>query len=235
MNLSTAALEVSAVSKNYGALRPLRVQALVVQAGERVAITGLDGPAAELFVNLVTGAALPDEGEIRILGQCTAEIATGDEWLASLDRFGLVSPRAVLLEGATLVQNLALPFTLEIDPVPPDIGRRIVTLAEECGIAADVLDRLVGELPPALRARLHLARAIALDPALLLLEHPTATIPESDRRALAADVVRVCEARSLTMVAITADPEFAAAIAHRSLVLQPATGALVLKRRGWLW
>lgn len=230
------ALELSAVRKNYGALRPLRVQSLVVAPGERIAIAGLDAAAAELFVNLVTGATLPDEGTIRILGQNTADIANGDEWLASLDRFGIVSTRAVLLEGATLVQNLAIPFTLEIDPVPDDIRARIGALAEACGIPGDLLETVTGDLPPGVRVRAHLARAIALEPAVLLLEHPTATLPESDRRGFAADLVRICDARSVTTLAITADKEFAAAIAHRSLELQPATGALLpQKKRGWLW
>ena len=72
-----------------------------------MAVSGFDAGAAEVLVNLVTGASLPDEGEVRVLGQLTADIAGGDEWLASLDRFGIVSPRGVLLEGATIEQNLA--------------------------------------------------------------------------------------------------------------------------------
>ncbi len=86
--------------------------------GERVALAGIDAGGAEVMLNLVTGASLPDEGEVRVFGRRTADVSDGDEWLASLDCFGIVSERAVLLEGATLTQNLALPFTLEIDPVP---------------------------------------------------------------------------------------------------------------------
>ena len=90
-----------------------------------------------MLVNLVTGASLPDEGEVRVLGQLTADIAGGDDWLASLDRFGIVSPRGVLLEGATIEQNLAMPLTLQIDPVPPEIAVRVARLAQQVGIEAE--------------------------------------------------------------------------------------------------
>jgi len=229
------ALEIANLRRNYGALRPLRVQALTVAGGERVAVEGLDAAAAEQFVNLVTGAALPDEGEVRVFGRPTSAIADGDEWLASLDRFGIVSHRAVLLEGATLLQNLALPFTLEIDPVPEGVAGDIAALAAECGIPADVLHTQAGETSAAVRARVHLARAIALRPALLLLEHPTASIPEPERPAFADDLVRICEARTLAAVVITTDHDFAKAVAHRTLSLQGGTGALVAppQKRWW--
>ena len=83
-----------------------------IAPAERVAIIGLDAGGAEVLVNLVTGRSVPTAGAVRVLGSGHAEIADGDEWLASLDRFGIVSERAVLLDGATVEQNLAMPFTL---------------------------------------------------------------------------------------------------------------------------
>src|SRR5262249_9007740 len=91
-------LEIAGVSKSYGALRPLRLQQLAVASGESWAIVGLDQAAAELFVNLITGATLPDAGEVRIFGRPTAAIADSTDWLATVDRFGIVSDRAVLLD-----------------------------------------------------------------------------------------------------------------------------------------
>ena len=165
----TPVLQISGVHRRYQSLRPLRVQELTIAPGERVAVSGFDAGAAEVLVNLVTGASVPDEGDVRVLGQRTADIAGGDEWLASLDRFGIVSPRGVLLEGATLEQNLAMPMTLQIDPVPPAIAEKVVELARQCGIVtaeADVrasLQVVTGEAPAAIRARVHFARAIALE------------------------------------------------------------------------
>ena len=119
----TPVLELSGIQKSYQSLRPLRLQALAIAPGERVAIAGLDAGGAEVLVNLVTGASLPDHGVVRVLGRATSEITDGDAWLASLDRFGIVSPRGVLLDSASIAQNIALVFTLEIDPVPDEVAR----------------------------------------------------------------------------------------------------------------
>src|SRR5262249_11127373 len=117
-------LQIAGVIKDYRGLRPLRVQALSVTEGESVALVGLDQPSAEMLVNLVTGATLPDAGDIVAFGRSTREIADGTEWLAMVDRVGIVSERAVLLEALTVLQNLAMPFTLDIDPLPEGERRR---------------------------------------------------------------------------------------------------------------
>lgn len=228
-------IQIAKLQKNYGALRPLRIADLKVEAGERVAVGGLDGPAAEVMVNLVTGATLPDEGTVQTFGSPTGAITDGDAWLASLERFGIVSPRAVLLEGSTLQQNLALPFTLELDPIPADIATRIAALASECGIGAEHLSLMGGAAPAHLRARTHLARALALNPELLLIEHPTADVDQAERPALARDFAAALEGRKAAALILTLDVDFAEGVAHRSLTLQPATGALVAwkAKRGW--
>jgi ABC-type branched-subunit amino acid transport system ATPase component len=60
------------VEKQYGGLRPLRVRDLHIATGDLVMLMGFDRPAAEVFVNLVTGAALPEQGEVTSLGRSTA-------------------------------------------------------------------------------------------------------------------------------------------------------------------
>jgi ABC-type transporter Mla maintaining outer membrane lipid asymmetry ATPase subunit MlaF len=233
--IAAPVLRVADAQKNYSGLRPLRIRGLEIAAGERVALGGVDAAATELLVNLITGASLPDTGSITVFGRMTSEISNGDEWLASLDRFGIVSPRAVILEGATLLQNLALPFSLQIDPVPEVVSARASAIAAECGIAASDLNRQAGELPAHVRLRAHLARAVALDPQLLIIEHPTVDVEDAERLPLAGDIARVAGGRQAAALIITTDVEFAETVAHRSLALQPATGALVpwKKKRGW--
>ena len=226
-------LEIRDLQRKYSGLRPLRLKSLTIAAGERVALSGLDAAATELLVNLVTGAALPDQGEVRIMGRSTADIANGDEWLASLDRFGIVSDRAVLLEGATLAQNLAMPFTLDIDPLPPEFESRVAALADECGIPREWLPRHTGDLPPAVRVRAHLARGIALGPALLIVEHPTATLAPEDRQPLAKLLAAIGTTRRIATLIVTMDGEFGAAAAQRVLTLNAATGELRQARKGW--
>ena len=233
--MSTPVISITGMQKHYGALRPLRIQTLEVGERERVALGGLDAPAAEVLVSLVTGATLPDEGTVAVFGRSTADVTEADAWLASLDRFGIVSPRAVILEGSTLQQNLALPFTLEIDPVPRPVAEQVASLAAECGISADQLTRPAAELAPHVRTRAHLARALAVNPELLLIEHPTAEVAETERLPLARDIAAAAGGRGAAALIVTLDVEFAETVAHRSLALQPATGALGpwKTRRGW--
>ncbi len=226
-------LEMRGIVKNYNALRPLRIAELSIAPAGRVAVAGIDAPGAEVMLNLVTGASLPDEGEIKVFGRRTSDVSDGNEWLASLDRFGIVSERAVLLEAASLTQNLALPFALEIDPVPPETIARVEALAEACDIGREYLPARAGDVPAGVRVRVHLARAIALQPRLLLMEHPSAALAERERAPFGAVVARVCDERSLTMLAVTQDLQFASAAAHETLTLQGATGRLVAARRAW--
>ncbi|HWQ00244.1 MAG TPA: hypothetical protein VNK92_07215, partial [Vicinamibacterales bacterium] len=167
-------LEIAGLRKDYRALRPLRIARLVVRRGERVALAGLDALAAEVLTALVTGASLPDAGEIRVLGRSTAAIPGGDAWLDWLDRFGLVSPRAPLPEALTLLQAIALPLTIGVDPVADDVRREVEALAAEAGLDAARLVRRAAEVDPETRLRAQMARAAAGSPILLLLEHPTA-------------------------------------------------------------
>jgi phospholipid/cholesterol/gamma-HCH transport system ATP-binding protein len=219
-----AALELTGVVKDYKGLRPLRISSLVVGRGERVAISGLDRPAAETLIALLTGAALPDEGDVRVLGRATSDIKSGEEWLSSLDRLGIVSERVALLESSTLAQNLALSFTMSIDPVAPDVMQKVLMLAEEVGLGAATIGSRAAESPPEARLRVLVGRALPYDPAVLLLEHPTASIPPTAVAAFAEDVARVVKARELTSLAITEDVAFARRAADRHVRLNPATG-----------
>lgn len=219
-------LELKSISKNYGALRPLRIAELTLAAGDQLALVGFDQPAAEVLINLITGGTLPDSGEVRVFGRSTADIADSDAWLAALDRFGIVSERAALLEALTTVQNLAIPFTLDIDPPPPDVRRQAEALASEARLERPDLDRRAGDLDAVTRLRVRFARALAFNPSLLLLEHPSASLNRAEAMRVGPDLRRAAEQRQLAALTLTADRDFAAMVATRVLRLEPATGRL---------
>lgn len=231
--MTPALVEFAGVSKAYGALRPLRIADLRIAAGEQVAILGLDQPAAETFVHLATGTTLPDTGEVRLFGRATAAITDSADWLATVDRFGILSDRAVLLEQLTLVQNLVMPFTLQIEP-PPDADRaRAEALAREVGLAEASWAAPLSALDALATTRVRLGRALAFAPDVLIAEHATARMPREAVTPLAADIRRIAGDRGLAVVALTADAAFAAGVAARVLMLEPATGRLTERRRGW--
>jgi ABC-type transporter Mla maintaining outer membrane lipid asymmetry ATPase subunit MlaF len=230
--VSTPVLELSDVSKDYRGLRPLRIASLRVAAGERVAILGLDQITAEVFVNMATGASLPDRGDVRLFGRSTSAIADSADWLSVVDRFGIVSSRAVLLDALTVVQNLAMPFTLEVDPLSADVRERAVALAAEVGLPDAAHDRPVGELDAVGRFRVRFGRALALDPAIVVFEHPTVELSAQDVAVVAVRCRDVAVARKTATITLTADRDFGERVAGRVLALQPATGRL--SGDGWL-
>lgn len=217
-------IELTHVRKSFGGLRPLRINAFALDAGARVTLRGLDAQAAEMFCLLVTGAALPDEGTVVVDGHDTRAIATDTEWLHSLDRFGLVSHRAVLLDTLTIEANLALPLTLSIDPMPEDVRRAVAILADEVGLGRERLSSSVQTLSPADRVRVHLARALAAEPQVLLLEHVTAPLPPEEAGALGRTLQAIGDDRGLAWIALAEDDTFVTALGGAAFRLDGASG-----------
>jgi ABC-type transporter Mla maintaining outer membrane lipid asymmetry ATPase subunit MlaF len=225
-------VEIAGVTKDYRGLRPLRLQQLVVHAGESVALLGLDAPSAEVFVNLLTGATLPDAGEVRVFGRSTASIADSADWLTTVDRFGLVTERAVLIDQLSVIQNLAMPFTLDIEPPPDAVRQQAEALAAEVGLPPAAWTAAVAQLDAEARLRVRLGRALAANPEVLVLEHVNAGIAAAAASRVAVDIRGAASRRRIATIAATADDAFARAIARRVLRLDPATGKLV-ERRAW--
>jgi ABC-type lipoprotein export system ATPase subunit len=224
-------LELAGVSKDYRGLRPLRVQQLKVLPGDSIALMGFDRVSAEVLVNLVTGTTLPDAGRVVVFGRGTADIADAADWLSVVDGFGIVSERAVLLEALTVLQNLAIPLTLDVEPLPEQTRRRAEILAGEAGLAQPLWDRPVNALSAGEKMRVRLGRALALDPKILLLEHVSADLDASAAFELAGSLQASARRRGTAILAATADERFARAVAARVLWWEPATGRLRERRR----
>jgi len=220
------AIELREVTKDYRSLRPLRVRDLEVRAGESIALLGFDRGAAEVFVNLVTAATVPDSGEIRVFGRPTVSIQDAHTWLASLDGFGILSERALVLDNMTVVENLTMPLTMALHDTDAVVRDTVERVAAEVGLKPGDLSRPVAALNASERLRLRLGRALAPDPRILLAEHPNALIDSGEIAAFAADYARIVAHRQIASVVLTADYDFAAAVAPRILTLQPATGQL---------
>ena len=219
-------IELRGVSKDYRGLRPLRLQRLDISEGQSVAILGLDQTAAEVLVSLITGAITPDAGEVMVFGQSTRDIVDAEAWLQGLDQFGILSERAVLLDQLTAEQNLAVPFSLDLEDMAEELRLQVRHLADEVGLEIQELKAGVATLAAAARQRVRLGRALALKPRVLLAEHPNASLSGNDVPEFAADLAAVISTRALTTLMLTADRTFAGAVASTVLELNPATGEL---------
>ena len=224
---ATHLLEMRNLTRAYQGLRPLRVRELQVAPGTVLHLTGFDAEAAEMFVHLLTGAALPDEGDVRLFGTNTRDITDAEGWLRSLDALGLVSHRAVLVDMLSVRQNMAMPLTLQIDPMSAEVRAQVDALAREAGVAESVLDRPLGTIDPETHVRVRLARALAQSPALIVAEHPTVGVPREVVARLARDVAAVARRRQAALVTLTADPDWAGHAGGDVLTLSAKTGELV--------
>jgi ABC-type lipoprotein export system ATPase subunit len=221
----TPFLDIEGVTKHYGSPDLLRVRRLIVAARDRLALSGLGPGAAEALLHLITGASVPDQGVLRVEGRDTRHIATDTEWLASLDRFGIVTERAVLIGTLPIADNMALPLTLSIDPMSDETRQVVESLADLVGLPRERLRAAASALTAEERVRVHLARALAPNPTFLLLEHPTATIQNSAAsRSLGRTLRDAAGARGAGWLALTGDREFARASGSRRLVLRATSG-----------
>src|SRR5499425_3581080 len=212
MSESQAAMTVRGLRKTFEAenapVRALRGVDLTVSEGEFVALMGPSGCGKSTLLNLVAGLDTADEGEIRVAGEEVTGRSEDD--LARLRRrhIGLVFQFFNLLEGMTVLENVALPAVIA--------GRRR-KMAETR--ARDLLDLLgIGDKAAAVpgvlsggqRQRLAIARALANDPTLLLADEPTGAL-DSEGGSEVIELMRRLHQGGQTIILVTHDPDVAAA------------------------
>jgi predicted ABC-type transport system involved in lysophospholipase L1 biosynthesis ATPase subunit len=117
-------------------------------------------------------------------------------------------------------------YTLDVDPIDPRVVPRTGELARSVGLDPAVFDLPAGTVAPDVQMRVQLARSLALDPTLLIAEHPSAALARDTVAAFGADLSRAARSRGLALVTITADDVLAKAIGGSRLELSPATGEL---------
>jgi putative ABC transport system ATP-binding protein len=210
MTENQPALVVRGVRKTFEAenapVRALRGVSLTLEPGEFVALMGPSGCGKSTLLNLVAGLETPDEGEIAVAG----EPVTGrtEEELARMRRhhIGLVFQFFNLLEGMTVLENVALPAIIA--------GRkrkmaetRARDLLDLLGIG-DKASAVPGVLSGGQRQRLAIARALANDPTLLLADEPTGALDSEGGREV-IELMRRLHHGGQTIILVTHDVDVA--------------------------
>ncbi len=226
MTSQDALVRLSGVRKEYQSLRPLRIEQLELLPGDTGALMGLDRAGAEVLVNMITAATLPDEGDVVTFGRSTRDITSTDGWFSVLDRVGILSERVVLVNELTVRQNLALPLTLDLESMAADVKRDVDALCTEVGIPTDEADRPMGAARPATTLRVRLGKALALGPEVVLAEHPNALLSPDEVATFGRDLASIAARRGIALLLLTADTAFATLVCRRVLTLRPATGEL---------
>ncbi len=165
MNDDIPVLDAKAVSKSLGAVLALRDASLRVNKGEIVALMGANGAGKSTFVKILTGALQPDSGHVRIKGR---DSRVGSP--AEARQSGLVP----VYQEPSLIPDLDVADSLRLGNTPAEAFRHWVA---ELGFPDLRMDDMIGQLPLATLRILDLARALASEPDVLLLEEMTAALP----------------------------------------------------------
>lgn len=169
------------VAKRFGAVPVLRGVSLTVRPGSVHYVIGESGAGKSVLIKQVVGLIQPDSGSIVLDGQ---ELVGLDErsFRSVRERCQLIFQSATLFDALTILENVAMPLRRRFALEPADAkGRARAALARVR--ALDVADRLPSEIGPGLRKRVAVARALALEPRVLLYDEPTTSLdPVSARR-----------------------------------------------------
>ena len=158
-------LEATGIAKHYGAVAALRSGSLAVRPGEVHALMGANGAGKSTLVKVLTGAIHPDAGTIAVRGQPYSAQSP-----AEARRGGIVS----VYQEPSLIPDLDIRSNLRLTGTPVEPFRHWLT---ELGIADLDLTDLARELPLATLRVIDLARALAIEPHVLLLDEMTAALP----------------------------------------------------------
>jgi phospholipid/cholesterol/gamma-HCH transport system ATP-binding protein len=142
-----------------------------VQPAEFWLVGGLQASGKSRLMNVAAGLQRPAKGRHRLFGRDTADFSA-DELLAERLRVGIVYDGGRLLHALTVAENVALPLQYHRELPPDDIAGAVAGLLEQMEMA----NRKPGHLSQGWQMRAALARALALQPDLLLLDNPTSSL-----------------------------------------------------------
>jgi len=207
-----ALLSVEGVTVRFGGVTALDGVRFDVAPGQICGLIGPNGAGKTTLFNCISRLYTPSAGEIRFEGQPLSRVPRHRiaglgvaRTFQNLALFATMSVREnvrvgahAFARGGFLAQALALPLARRSE-------REIAALADaliaECRLT-DVADRLVGELPFGVKKRVELARALAISPKLLLLDEPAAGLNHEEVDALASEIVRLRDARRLSVLLV---------------------------------
>ncbi len=208
-------IEIRNVSKNFNAFKALNEINLNIQSGELVALLGPSGCGKTTLLRIIAGLETPDRGSIVFHGE---DVSTRDV----RDRnVGFVFQHYALFRHMTIFDNVAFGLRMKPKSERPDeatIARRVKELLEM--VQLDWLgDRYPEQLSGGQRQRIALARALAVEPKILLLDEPFGALDAKVRKELRRWLARLHEEINLTSVFVTHDQEEAMEVADRIVVM----------------
>jgi phospholipid/cholesterol/gamma-HCH transport system ATP-binding protein len=213
-------LRIDAVGVRFGRHEVLRDISIDLAAGETLVILGESGCGKTVLLKTMIGLVRPTAGEVLFEGRSLARMSERE--LAHLrTRYGFVFQGAALFDSHTVADNIAFPLREHTRVSEAEIREIVTSLVDEVGLPRTSLAKKPVQLSGGMRKRAGLARALALDPQLVLYDEPTTGLDP-----IMSDVINelILKARArprVSSVVVTHDMQTARKVADRIVMLYP--------------
>jgi phospholipid/cholesterol/gamma-HCH transport system ATP-binding protein len=219
------ALELCGISKAFGSNAVLCGVDLKVSKGEILTILGGSGSGKSVCLKHMIGLLRPDSGRVLVAGDDVTRYSER-AWVDVRKQFGYVFQGAALFDSLSVAENIAYPLREHLEWSEEQIAARVA----EC-LAAVALpgieDEMPAELSGGMRKRVGVARAIALEPSIILYDEPTTGLDPANSRRIGQLILALRRRLGATAVVVTHDLEICFTVSDRIVLLKD--GAFVVE------
>jgi len=211
-------ISVDGLTLRYGDSVAVRELSLTISEGESVVLLGQSGCGKTSTMRCIAGLETPSAGRIRIGDEVLFDAAKGVNRPPHKRNIGMVFQSYAIWPHMTVLENVAFPLTMQ-RVSKSDVKRRAVETLELVGLG-DFADRGASQLSGGQMQRVALARSLAMQPSVMLLDEPLSNLDARLRHRLRGDLRELQTRLGLTSVYVTHDQEEALALADRIAMMQ---------------